>query len=325
MKNIVRLLCGIIVLALFAGCAQSGPAPQQGKPVVYTSFYPMYDFAAKVGGDKIDLRNLVPAGTEAHEWEPSPQDIAGLEKADMLIYNGAGMEHWVEKVVESLRNEKLVVLETAHDLELLESGAHHDEDAEHEEEELHEDAGEHAEDHDHDHGDHDPHVWLSIRRAKQQMQAIERALSELDPANKDYYRINYEQYAMEFDKLDTQYEQTLAPLPRKEIVVAHSAFGYLCHDYGLEQVSARGFSPDAEPTPDAMAAVMEYCKEHDVQVIFFEVLTSPEVAQTIAKQVGARTDVLNPIEGLTKEQADAGEDYLSIMRQNLQALEGALG
>lgn len=319
------LLAGSLVLFLLAGCGTTSPSSkaddsqtQKGTLSVYASFYPMYDFAAKIGGDKVSVVNMVPAGSEPHDWEPTAADITGLEKAAVFIYNGAGMEHWAEDVLESLQNKDLVVVEASKGLTLRE-GHHHEHEGE---EEAHADAA--ADEHSDEEEKYDPHVWLSPLNAKAEMENIKNAFVQADPDNKDYYEANYAKYAADLDVLDKEFKDTLTPLPNKDIIVAHQAFGYLCAAYGLNQVGIEGLSPDSEPDPARVAEIIEFAKEHKVRVIFFEELVSPKVAETIAKAIDARTDVLSPIEGLSDEQRSAGGDYFSVMRQNLENLKTAL-
>ena len=285
----------------------------------------MYDFTSKIAGDKVDIINLVPSGTEPHDWEPSTEDIANLEKADMLIYNGAGMEHWVDDVTKSLSNKDIVLVEASEGIDLMEGHHHHDDEGEevhdHESEGAHEHEGEDADEHEHG---LDPHVWTSIKNAKKEMENIKNALVKADAANAEYYEANFKMYSEKFDELDKKYETEIAKLPNKNIVVSHEAFGYLCKEYGLTQVGIEGLSPDSEPNPKRMAEIVEFVKEHNVKVIFFEELVSPKVAESVAKETGATTDVLNPIEGLTEEQLKEGNDYISIMEQNLNSIVKAL-
>jgi zinc transport system substrate-binding protein len=276
---------------------------------VMTSFYPMYDFAQKVGGDKVEVTNMVPAGTEPHDWEPAATDIAQMEESDVFVYNGAGMEHWTEDVLDSLDNKELTVTEASKCLELMEGHAH-DEDGEDEHEE--EGAG------------YDPHVWLSPMNAKAEMENIKNALAEADPENKEYYTKNYEKYAAEFDKLDTHYKTGLADTKSRDVIAAHEAFGYLCKAYGLNQVGIEGLSPDSEPDPARMSEIIQFAKENQVKTIFFEELVSPKVAETIADEIGAKTEVLHPLEGLSDEELKSGEDYFSVMEANLETLKEAL-
>lgn len=382
MKNKLHRLTTAITIALTAvlslsGCsrlAQSDPLPssfenlEDGKLKVAVSFYPMYDFASKIGADQIDLINLVPSGTEPHDWEPSASDLTNLEKADVFVYSGAGMEHWVDRVLNSLTNENLMVVEASNGIALRTNSS--DEDEEHDEHDNHDNHDEHDEhieseehefsdheDHDHsegeDHADHDhdhdnestglfhfhasdsghshshdggldPHVWLNPEYAKKEMENIKNAFVSADPKNKDFYEANYEKYAVEFDKLDEDFHNTIAALPNREIVVAHEAYGYLCDAYGLTQVGIEGLTPDSEPTPRRMARIIDFVREHHVKVIFFEALTSSKSADTVAAETGIITSVLNPLEGLSAEEIVAGNDYLSVMRDNLNALSEAL-
>ena len=291
--------------ALLAGCKSAGQNKTGGKLNIVASFYPMYDFAKRIAGDYADVTCLVPAGTEPHDWEPSSKDMKTIQEADFLIYNGAGMEHWVKDVLDGLGSDtKLVSVETSKGVNLLS---------------LEED-----DDHDHDHGGTDPHVWLSPLNAKIQMKNICDALSEKDSEHKTEYAANLDKANADFDTLDSEFHKGLDPLPNKTIVVSHQAFGYLCEAYGLTQMPIEGVEADAEPNAQEMKEITEFVKEHNVKVIFTEELVSPKVAQAIAEATGARVEELNPLEGLTDEELKAGEDYLSVMRDNLKALEGAL-
>lgn len=296
------LLCAVL---LFAGCSiRQAEQPEQNKLSVYASFYTMYDFAKKIGGDKADITVLVPDGTEPHDWEPAAADIVGLQNADLFIYNGAQMEHWVEDVLSSLDSSKLIVVEASKGI-ALRDGANEEEEED-------------------QHGAIDPHVWLDPKNAKMELAAIKDAFIKADAENAVYYEANYEKWAKEFDALDEAYRLALSGLPKKEIIVSHEAYGYLCAAYGITQIGIEGLSPDSEPDPGRMAEIIELAREKGVTTIFFEELLSPDVANAIAAETGAKTAVLSPIEGLTDEERAAGDDYLSVMRKNLAALEEAL-
>lgn len=303
-------MAALVSVSMLSGCAKD---TNSGKLKVMASFYPMYDFAVKIGGDKAEVKDMVPAGTEPHDWEPAATDIKNLEQADLFIYSGASMEHWVDTVLASLENKKLVSVEASKGLKLR---AGHGEE------------GEQAETSGADKGEeqtqYDPHVWLSPLNAKKQMENIKDAYIKADPKNRDYYEANYKKYADKFDALDKEYRDTLSALPNKDIVVSHEAFGYLCDAYGLNQMGIEGLSPDSEPDPARMAQIIDFVKANHVKVIFFEELASPKVAETIAKETGAATQVLNPLEGLSDEEIKGGSDYFSVMESNLQQLKAAL-
>lgn len=286
---------------------------------VMASFYPMYDFATKVGGDKVEVTNMVPAGTEPHDWEPAATDVKNLEEADVFIYNGAGMEHWTEDVLGALDNKELKVVEASRGLTLLE-GKEEDEE-ETEDSSSDSDASDESTDSE---ITYDPHVWLDPLNAKAEMENIKNAFVEADPDNKDYYEQNYETYAEKFDQLDKEYKDGLADTKSKDLITSHEAFGYLCQAYGLNQVGIEGLSPDSEPDASRMNEIIKFAKENNVKTIFFEELVSPKVSETIADEIGAKTAVLNPLEGLTDDEISAGEDYFSVMESNLKTIEDAL-
>lgn len=317
-KALNTFLISSLALFLFAGCSssQTPPAvtndtfiPETETLSVYTSFYPMYDFTSKIAGDKAIVINMVPSGIEPHDWEPSAADITGLEKADIFIYNGLNMEHWVFDVLNTLENKNLIIIEASKGTSLIEGNHDHHEDNHDNQEDKHE---------------YDPHVWLNPMNAKIELENIKNSLILADPENKDYYVTNYEKYASELDILDKEYRDTLSPLPNRDVIVAHAAFGYLCEAYGLNQIAIEGLSSDSEPDPARMAEIINFATSQNIKVIFFEELVSPKIAETIADAIGAKTDILNPLEGLSKEQLAAGDDYFSIMRQNLEAIKAAL-
>ena len=163
MRKIISLLL-VIPMLLTIGCSKNENENNQnsnGKIKIYTSIYPLYDFTKKVGGDKVDVTNLVPAGTEPHDWEMSTNDIINLEKADMLVYNGAGIENWTDKVINTLENKDIVYVITSEGLDIHS---------------ISEESNSHEEDDGHDHGSYDPHTWLSIKNAKKEMENIKNAL-----------------------------------------------------------------------------------------------------------------------------------------------------
>lgn len=303
-----------------SGDSSAPAADQNAKIQVVASFYPMADFAEKVGGDRVEVKNLVPAGTEPHEWEPAPQDIRDIEGADVFVYNGADMETWVDDALASLPQDNGPQVVEASDGLTLRAG-----------EEDHDEATEAATsgnataeaDHEHE-GEHDPHVWLAPENAKHEAENIKNALVAADPDHESEYEANYEAFAQQLDDLDRDYRSKLAAVPNKTIVVSHEAFGYLCDAYGLSQVPITGMDAEGEPDAQTMASIIEQVKAQGIKTVFSEDLVSPKVAQQIADATGATCEVLNPCEGLTDEELAQGEDYLSVMHDNLDKLVKAL-
>lgn len=280
-----RLLALLLLLPLLAACAPSQPEDTRLK--VVTTFYPMYDFACKIGGDKVKVTNLVPPGAEPHDWEPTAADIAAVNDCDVFVYCDGVDSEWAKKILSSL-NEDIVVARASDGILIDIPG--------------------------------DYHFWLSPQHAVHQFGTIRDALRAADNANAEYYRTNCDQFIDQLFTLDEEYKTALQPFTGETIVVAHESFGYLCQAYGLEQAAIEGLSPDSEPDPARVAEIIDLVRSKNISTIFFEELVSPRVAETIARETGAKTALLNPLEGLTEEQLKAGEDYFSIMRENLATL-----
>lgn len=325
-KSLTITLAGILCSTVFSGCSASSlPSGNDGEKLsICASFYAMADFAEKIGGDKVVVTNMVKSGEEPHDWEPTAKDIVGLENADIFVYSGVGFEHWTEDTLKALQNKELLVVTASEGIETIAGHTHEHEEGEEHDEATHEESGEHEEDEDHGESGIDPHTWLSPLNAKIQMENIKNALVSVDSENKNYYEENFTKYAAELDKLDKEYKDTLSALPNKKIIVSHEAFGYLCNAYGLEQHGVDGLSPESEPSPARVAEIIDLVNNENIKVIFFEELVSSKIADSIATQTGAKTDVLSTIEGLTEDQLSSGSDYFSVMRENLEALKNAL-
>lgn len=313
-KNLLQHLLGMVFIFtgifIMSGCGAQEKRffKEEGKLKIVTTIYPVQNFTEEIAGDRAEIINLVPAGIEPHDFELSTGDMQLMEEADVFIYNGAGMEHFVDKTLASVSNKNLIVTEAAKDVALIE--------AEHNEEE--------AQDGEHEEEKYDPHTWLSIENAIAEAEVIKDCLCEADSENAAYYNDNFNVYKTKLENLKAQYEQELTGLSKNTIVVAHEAFGYLCSEYGLKQEGVEGLTADSEPDSARMREIIDFCKENDIKVIFFEELVSPKVAKTIASEIGAKTEVLNPIEGRTAAQEEEGLDYIGFMEQNLQVLKEAL-
>ncbi|AWB44492.1 zinc ABC transporter substrate-binding protein [Paenibacillus sp. CAA11] len=327
--SFAALLLSLSLVFVTAGCGSNNSntqssdktntggsnAKSEGKLNIEVSFYPMYEFTKNVAGDLADVHTLVPGSVEPHDWEPTPQDIASIEKADVIVYNGAGMEGWIDQVLAGSGNDKLVKVEASKGIEVMDSAEEEEHDHEHAADE---------EEHDHDHGGLDPHVWLSPVQAIKEVRNIEAGLVQAAPAHKDEFKKNADAYVAKLEQLDQDFKDTFNNAKRKDFITQHAAFGYLARDYGLEQVAIAGLSPEQEPSASKMAEIVKFAKEHNTKTIFFETLVSSKVAETVANEIGAKSAVLNPIEGLTEEDKAKNLDYIALMRQNLEALKQAL-
>ena len=313
-RILVSLSIALVAIMLLAGCggSKTKDAAQGNNPQikVIATVYPVYEFVKQVGGDKVDVVMLIPPGAEPHDWEPTAKDITRIKDASIFAYHGSGFEP-VEKLLTKDVLGNAVAVEVSKGVAKLA--------------ESHE-ADEHKDEHKDDKHEHegDSHMWLDPLSAQQEVNNILAALIAVDGKNASYYKENAERFNKQLADLDLEYKKTLGTVARKDIITSHEAFGYLTARYELKQVGIMGLSPDAEPTPDKMAEVTKFVREHKVNYIFFETLTSPKLAQTIAKETGAELLVLNPIENLTEEEMKQGKNYLTIMRENLTNLEKAL-
>ncbi len=343
-KSTILLTCLFLLSLLIGGCGttsseQSSTPKEQIR--VLTGIYPLYDFAKHIGSDKISVKNIVPAGAEPHDWEPSPQDIAEITKADVLILSGSGMEPWADKVLGVIDQNKVTVIYAAQNINLLEplsneqvenSGQHEDkhstdthQTATDQTKEPSPDQDLHAEDkHDHDHAGKDPHIWLDPLNAKTMVDTILAGLVKVDEKNKAVYEANAEAYKKELDQLHEEYQTGLANAKLREFITSHAAFGYLAERYQLIQIPVRGLAAESEPSPADMATIIKLAQEKNINYIFFETLVSPKVSEAIASELKGQTLVLDPLESLSDQDIAAGKDYLAGMRENLKNLKTAL-
>lgn len=319
-KRIISALISMLILAVvMTGCGKSNVTLSEEKVNVVTTFYALYDFASRIGGDRAHVINLVPAGVEPHDWSPKSRDLNHMSKAQLFIYNGAGFEGWVGDFLGSLKKDSgIAVIEASKGIELLH--------AEHEDDHGHGDEkSKNKDEHGHEeHSDVDPHVWVSPKSALKMAETIKNGLVQADAANQSYYESNYETLKKQLTELDDKFTKALSKTVKKEIVVSHQSFGYLARDYGLTLMPIMGLSPGAEPTAQDLKEINKFVREHQVKYIFFEELISDKMAKMLAKDAGIETLVLNPLEGLTQEQVKAGEHYVTVMENNLQNLLKAL-
>ncbi|MDY3974115.1 metal ABC transporter solute-binding protein, Zn/Mn family [uncultured Veillonella sp.] len=353
-KKGLRLGLAVLGVLGIAGCGTNGSSDSDKMQVVAT-VYPAYDVAKAVGGDKVDVKLLVPPGAEPHDWEPTASDLKSIGKAKVFLYNGAGLEP-TEKLLTADILQKAKPVELAQFVNLRyvgEDEASHDEDGHeghthdgqgHESHDVNQDAkADHKEDtkkdnheeghshdghshegHSHEAGSVDPHIWLNPENVMKEVDAVVAAFSEVDPSNKAYYEANGKAYKEKLQALDASYKAFAASISNKNLVVTHEAFGYLADQYGFKQKGIMGLSPDAEPTPEKMANLVDFIKSNQIKVIFSEALVNPKLANAIGKETGVTIYTLNPVEGLTEDQMKSGDNYLTIMEKNLATLKEAL-
>ncbi|MCA0435969.1 MAG: metal ABC transporter substrate-binding protein [Austwickia sp.] len=282
-----------------AGPTDAAKAPAGEKVQVVASFYPLEYAVQRVGGDHVSVTNLTKPGVEPHDLELTPQDVAKVSSAKLAVYL-KGFQPAVEKAVTEQGAKGAYDVSPAADLEThaLEEG--------------------HSADDGHDHGGADPHFWLDPQRYSSVAKALAVKLGEIDPAHQADFEKNAQAFATDLSALDAEFSTGLKTCTNTTMVTSHAAFGYLAERYGLKQKAISGLTPDKEPEPARLADISAYVKAHKITTIYTETLVSPAIAQTVARETGASTAVLDPIEGLS--DASAGKDYLGVMRANLATL-----
>jgi zinc transport system substrate-binding protein len=301
-----------------AADVDAAAASDEGAAVeVVAAFYPLEFLASRVGGERISLTGLTPPGAEAHDLELSPQALAGLTETDLVVALG-GFQPAVDDALVDLDVPVVDMAEIA-DRPYEEGAGHSDE-----EEEAHadEEEGAHSEEEDahseDEHGDTDPHFWLDPTHMAEAAGLIADALSEADPAGADTYAANAEALTAELTALDEEAQAAFATCEVDTLVTAHDAFGYFGDRYGFEIRSINGLTPDQEPDAGTLAEISDFVADSDVRTVYTETLVSSEIADTVAAEAGVETAVLDPVEGLT--DSSAGEDYLEVMRANIDAV-----
>ena len=301
MRKIGPTMCFGLLGVLLVACNTSTNADESGTTSVVASFYPLAEAAQQVSGELISVENLTPPGVEPHDLELAPDDIESIATADVIVYLGGGFQPAVEDAISQAEDAVTVdALQAVDTNEAPPSEA---------EEGL----------------TVDPHVWLDPARYEEIVRTVADALSEADPPNESTYDANADAYVAKIAALDEDFRAGLADCERTTIVTSHEAFAYLAESYGLTEVGITGLSPEAEPSAQRLAELKDLVEQEGITTIFAEELVSPKVAETLAEEAGVTVEVLDPLESLTDDQVAAGEDYVSVMRENLDILRGALG
>lgn len=274
-----------VVLLLVAGCG--GEESADGKVSIAAAFHPLAEVALRVGGDRVRVTDLTPAGAEPHDLELTSEQVDTVLDADLTVLMGRGFQPSLEDIAADRDGGTIEVLRA-------------------------------------DDGD-DPHVWLDPTRYASITSSVADALVDVDPAGASTYRAHAKAFNQQLASLDREMHDGLAHCDRRKIVTSHAAFGWLAARYHLTQEAIAGLAPDQEPDPARLAALADLVEADGLTTIFTESLVSPDVADSLAREVGVTTAVLNPLEALTKAEVAAGDDYLSVMRTNLKTLRRALG
>lgn len=266
------------------------------KKTIYASFYPVSELVKMIAGDKFEVKTIIKTSEEPHSFELTSQAMKDLNGANLIAYNGAGMESFIDDLKDNVKDDDKF-LDLSDGLTLLDSSKEGS-----------------------DMASINPHTWLSIKNAKVMVDNIYRKLSSMDPDNEKYYKENLDMALTKFDDLDKKFTDELSKVKDKEkyFVVSHAAFNYLADDYGLKQVAVTGISPEEEPSAKDLKTIADFVKEKNIKTIFFEGKATPKVAETLAKNTGTKTSTLYTMENLDDHMIEKG--YFGLMEENLKAL-----
>ena len=281
----------VLVFWPYGRTEKTGPQPRT-IPVVAT-IYPWGFVAQRVGGVHVDVTVVTPPGAEPHDYEPTPHDIVVSQGAHLFLLNGYGMDAWAEKIEPDIAKAGAETITFAPQGPRIGTGQ-------------------------------DPHVWLDPVFMQKAAGLVRDALIRIDPSHAADYRANADALISDLNALDSEYANGLKNCSLNEVVVSHDAFRYLATRYGFTTVAVTGLTPDQEPSPKDLGAIADLVRTKHIGTIFTETLVSPKISQTLADETGAKTLVLNPIEGLTSDDVGQGKTYLTIMKENLANLRTAL-
>jgi zinc transport system substrate-binding protein len=323
MKYFKRLSIIFILISLLAACSSSPNSnqlnedqPDENTSVlkIYTTIYPLQYFAEKIGGNNVEISNIVPTGSDAHSFEPTTQTLIEISEGSAFIYMGTGIEGFVDAVVDSVKEENVTVAKAGEGIDLIDSI---------ESEDDHEDESSGAEEHGGE-GDKDPHVWLDPIRSIQLAENIKDTLIELKPEATNEFEENYSELKTNLENLDEMFTETVESSSRDSFIVSHAAYGYWAERYKLNQIGISGLSPTNEPSQKKLMEIIAIAKEEDITHILFEQNVNNRVAQIIKDEVDAQTLMLHNLEALTEEDIKNNEDYFSLMEKNIETIGKAL-
>lgn len=308
-RTVKVILVSLLTTVFLVGCSkgpQENSYNKKGELDIVTTFYPVYEFTKQIVGNEGKVSLLVPAGAEPHDYEPSAKDMAHIQDADAFVYHDENMEMWVPKAQKSWKKGSPNVIQGTKNMILVPGDDSHSHEHDHEEEHHHE---------------LDPHTWLAPSLAIKEVESIRDQLNQIYPEKKSVFDSNAQTYLTELEQLDKRYKASLSQAKQKTFVTQHAAFGYLALEYDLIQEPIAGLSPDREPTAAKLAELKDFIKEHDTRHIYFEENVNAKIAKTLADETNVTLSILNPLESLTQEKMDKGENYVSVMEDNLVSLE----
>ncbi|MDS9472955.1 metal ABC transporter substrate-binding protein [Sporosarcina pasteurii] len=305
-------IVSLLFVFVIAGCTNNKKIEDHDTVQIYTTVYPLQYFAERIGGDAVTVKTIYPPGSDEHTFDPTQKDMIALADADLFFYIGLGLEGFVENAEKTLKNEHVKMVATADSITEDMLGDTHDHD------------DEHGDNH-HDHGEFDPHVWISPVLSDALAFSVKEALVEVSPENKEQFEENFESLRDDLLKLDREFIQMTSEVPTKTFFVSHAAFGYIADTYGLEQVAVAGLNSQSEPSQKQLAQLVEYAKEQNIQYVLFEQNVSSKLTDVIRKEIGAESLTMHNLGVLTTEDIKNRENYFTLMERNIEVLRKALG
>lgn len=307
-RPFIGAVLALLLIMGGAGCRSREPEHRPGKLQVVATLFPLYDMARAIGGAEAEVSLLLPPGTDAHSFEPRPGDILRLNRADLFVYTGPFMEPWAESLLRGLDNRGLTAVNAGRGITLLHAGG----------------GASPGDGHHHEEGG-DPHIWLDAGNARTMLATILAGFTARDPAHAESYRRNAAAYDLRLEELDRACRTALADCGSRTVVHAgHFAFGYLAKRYGLRYLSAYPSSGEGEPTARQVAALVELVRTTGSGTIFYEELASPRLADTLARETGARLLRLSSAHTVSREELARGVTFPEIMARNLESLREGL-
>lgn len=296
-KKVIIILITIFTISCFSGCG-SNTIKKSSKLKVSVSFNAMRELVYAIGRDKVSIDVIIPDGTEPHDFELKPRSLAAICDSKVFVYSGFGMEAWADSAIKSANSKTLIAVDASKGFKPIENT----------------DKGEVKE-----HGQYDPHIWLSLKGAENQSKNIKNALVKADPKNKAYYENNYTDFTKQLESLYNEYNEKFKSVSSKTFVTGHAAFAYLCRDFNLKQNSVEDVFAEGEPSPKKLMELIDYCKKYNIKTIFVEDMVSPKVSQTLANEVGAKIEKIH-----TMESYEKGKDYITCIKENLELIYNSL-
>ena len=305
MKKYISLIIFLSFIFVICGCSVKSKEIPSHKLKITASLFPQYDFARQIAKDKADVMLILPPGTESHSFDPSPTDMVKILDSDIFLYTGKDMEPWADKIISRLENNNIYVVDVSKGIPLFKNVHKHK-----------------NENHNHQHK-YDPHIWMDPTLAVKMVENIENELCSKDPKNADFYKDNAKEYKNMLLSLDRQIEETVKNSKRKSIVFAgRFAHLYFINRYGLEYKAAfDGCSTESEPSVKRISKIISFIKENEIPYVYYEELTEPKIANSLAEQTGTKSLKFSTIHNITKEQMENNITYMDLMKENLYNLK----